>query len=81
MTGIQFVTGETGCARRYAVHPNRREDSGAGGQSRPLGRRKLKDYKDQWRVRIGDWRVVYIIDDKAKLISVTRIAQRREVYE
>ena len=48
---------------------------------RPAGCKKLKAYKDQWRVRVGDWRVVYIIDDTAKLISVTRIAHRREVYE
>jgi mRNA-degrading endonuclease RelE of RelBE toxin-antitoxin system len=31
---------------------------------------KLKGYKDHWRVRIGDWRVVYIIDDAAKVVSV-----------
>ena len=48
---------------------------------RPAGCKKLKGYKDQWRVRVGDWRVVYIIDDKAKLISVTRIAHRRDVYD
>jgi len=42
---------------------------------------KLKGYKDQRRIRVGDWRVVYIIDDDAKLISITRIAHRREVYE
>jgi len=42
---------------------------------------KLKGHKDQWRVRVGDWRVVYIIDDAAKIVSVTRIAPRREVYE
>jgi mRNA interferase RelE/StbE len=47
---------------------------------RPAGCKKLKGYKDQWRVRIGDWRVVYIIDDEARLISITRIAHR-EVYE
>ncbi len=47
----------------------------------PASRKKLKGYKDQWRVRIGDWRVVYIIDDAAKMVSVTRIAHRREVYE
>jgi len=47
---------------------------------RPAGCKKLKGYKDQWRVRIGDWRVVYI-DDKARLASVTRIAHRREVYD
>jgi mRNA interferase RelE/StbE len=51
------------------------------GNPRPAGCKKLKGYKDQWRVRAGDWRVIYIIDDAAKLVSVTRIAHRREVYE
>jgi len=48
---------------------------------RPSGCKKLKGYKDQWRVRAGDWRVLYIIDDAAKLVTVTRIAHRREVFE
>jgi mRNA interferase RelE/StbE len=48
---------------------------------RPAGCKKLKGYRDQWRVRVGDRRVLYIIDDAAKLVSVTRIAHRREVYE
>ena len=52
-----------------------------GHAPRPTGSKKLKGYRDQWRVRVGDWRVVYIIDDAAKLISVTRIAHRREVYK
>ena len=51
------------------------------GNPRPGGCKKLKGYKDQWRVRAGEWRVLYIIDDTAKLISVTRAANRREVYE
>jgi mRNA interferase RelE/StbE len=48
---------------------------------RPAGCKKLKGYRNQWRIRVGDWRVLYIIDDTAKLVSVTRIAHRREVYE
>jgi mRNA interferase RelE/StbE len=48
---------------------------------RPTGCKKLKGYKDQWRIRIGDWRVVYLIDDFAKRVSVTRVAHRREVYD
>ncbi len=48
---------------------------------RPTGCKKLKGYKDLWRIRVGDWRVVYLIDDAAKLVSVARIAHRREVYE
>jgi mRNA interferase RelE/StbE len=55
--------------------------SALGHTPRPAGCKKLKGYKDQWRVRIGDRRVVYIIDDAAKMLSVTRIAHRREVYE
>ena len=52
-----------------------------GHAPRPAGCKKLKGYKDQWRVRVGDWRVVYIIDDKAKVVSVTRIAHRSQVYQ
>ena len=48
---------------------------------RPAGCKKLKGFKDHWRVRAGDWRVVYIIDDAVEVVSVTRIAHRREVYE
>ncbi|MGH9495190.1 MAG: type II toxin-antitoxin system RelE family toxin [Candidatus Sulfotelmatobacter sp.] len=45
------------------------------------GCKRLKGYKDHWRIRIGDWRVVYIINDRARLVSITRIAHRREVYD
>lgn len=48
---------------------------------RPAGCKKLKGYKDFWRVRIGDWRIVYIIDDAARLVSVTRVAHRSKVYD
>ena len=47
---------------------------------KPAGVKKLKGYKDQWRIRVGDWRVLYIVDDAARLVSITRIAHRREVY-
>jgi mRNA interferase RelE/StbE len=48
---------------------------------RPAGCKKLRGYKDQWRIRIGDWRVIYLIDDSAKRISITRVAHRREAYD
>ncbi len=48
---------------------------------RPAGCKKLKGYKDQWRIRIGNWRVVYFIDDSAKRVSISRVAHRREVYD
>jgi mRNA interferase RelE/StbE len=48
---------------------------------RPAGCKKLKGFKDLWRIRIGDFRVVYVIDDAAKIVTVTQVAHRREVYE
>jgi len=30
---------------------------------RPTGCKKLKRYKNQWRIRVSDWHVVYVIDD------------------
>ncbi|MGA3204426.1 MAG: type II toxin-antitoxin system RelE/ParE family toxin [Bryobacteraceae bacterium] len=47
---------------------------------RPAGCKKLRGYKDQWRIRIGDWRVLYIVDDQAKVITITGVAHRSEVY-
>jgi mRNA interferase RelE/StbE len=51
------------------------------GNPRPAGCKRLKGHRDQWRVRVGDWRAVYIIDDAARLVTITRIGHRREVYE
>ena len=42
---------------------------------------KLNGYKDHWRVRAGNWRLIYIVDDMAKRVTITRVAHRREVYE
>ena len=50
-------------------------------EPRPSGCKKLKGYVDQWRIRVGDWRVVYVIDDDRNVVSITRVAHRRDVYE
>ena len=48
---------------------------------RPPGCKKLRGAKNLWRIRVGDYRVVYTIDGIAKKVDVTRIAHRREVYD
>ena len=48
---------------------------------RPPGCKKLRGAKNLWRIRVGDYRVVYTVDDIAKTVDVTRIAHRREVYD
>jgi mRNA interferase RelE/StbE len=52
-----------------------------GDEPRPAGCKKLRGGKQEWRIRVGDYRVVYVIDDPKLRVSVTRIRHRSEVYE
>ena len=47
---------------------------------RPAGCKELRGHKDLWRLRVGDWCVLYIIEDAAERVSFTRVRHRREVY-
>jgi mRNA interferase RelE/StbE len=48
---------------------------------RPPGCKKLKGGEGEWRIRVGEYRVDYTIDDGARLVEVTRIRHRSEAYE
>ena len=48
-------------------------------EPRPPGCRKLKDYPG-WRVRAGDYRIVYEIDDTTRTVTVLRVGHRKEIY-
>jgi len=47
---------------------------------RPAGCVKLSGRNSLWRIRIGDYRVVYDIDDNHRRVDVMLIRHRREVY-
>ncbi len=47
---------------------------------RPSSCRKLSGSKADWRIRIGDYRVLYEIDEKAKAVRIMRVRHRREAY-
>ncbi len=47
---------------------------------RPPGVRKLEGEEDLYRLRVGDYRVLYAIRDAVLLVLVVRIADRREAY-
>jgi mRNA interferase RelE/StbE len=53
---------------------------GLGRNPRPPGCRKLTGTANDWRIRVGDYRVVYDIDDTAQIVRVNRVRHRREVY-
>jgi mRNA interferase RelE/StbE len=50
-------------------------------QPRPSGCKKLAGPDDLWRIRVGDYRIVYQIDDDRLVVLVTTIGHRREVYD
>jgi mRNA interferase RelE/StbE len=47
---------------------------------RPSGCRKITGSKNDWRIRIGDYRVLYEVNDKVKAVRVMRVRHRREAY-
>ena len=46
----------------------------------PRGARKLVGALEGWRIRVGDYRVLYQIDDEGQTVTVVRVKHRREVY-
>jgi mRNA interferase RelE/StbE len=53
---------------------------GLASNPRPRGCQKLKGYKDFWRIRIGDYRVVYLVADTIRLVRIERVADRKDAY-
>ena len=48
---------------------------------RPSGCVKLRGSEDIWRLRVGDYRVLYQLRDQEILVLVLRVAHRREAYK
>jgi mRNA interferase RelE/StbE len=48
--------------------------------ARPAGSKKLSGAKDLWRLRVGDYRVIYKIDDKDRIVDIAIIRHRKDVY-
>ncbi len=48
---------------------------------KPVGSKKLEGQKESlWRIRIGDYRVIYLIEDVIKIIEIRRIGHRKDIY-
>ncbi|MEE9614939.1 MAG: type II toxin-antitoxin system RelE/ParE family toxin [Thermodesulfobacteriota bacterium] len=51
------------------------------GTPRPAGCRKLQGENNLWRIRIGDYRVIYAIYDKDTHIDIIAVRHRSEAYK
>ena len=52
---------------------------GLAREPRPPGCEKLSD-QERYRLRQGDYRIVYAVNDEMRTVEVVRIGHRREVY-
>ena len=55
---------------------------GLAKEPRPHGCKKLKGDKEYlWRIRVGDYRILYMIDDVVKVIDIRKVGNRKDIYE
>jgi mRNA interferase RelE/StbE len=57
-----------------------RRVSALADDPRPSGVVKLSGADDLWRIRIGDYRVIYRLVDAVLVVTVVEVGHRREVY-
>ena len=48
---------------------------------RPVGVKKLEGEPARWRVRAGDWRVIYAIDDGERVVDILYVRHRSKAYD
>ncbi|MBC8204320.1 type II toxin-antitoxin system RelE/ParE family toxin [bacterium] len=48
---------------------------------RPKGCGKITGSKNDWRIRIGNYRVIYEINDKEESLNIMRVKHRKEAYQ
>jgi mRNA interferase RelE/StbE len=51
-----------------------------GTDPRPPGVKSLKGHRPWLGIRVGDYRIIYDVDEAARLVTVAVVGQRREVY-
>ena len=52
---------------------------GLANEPRPVGAKKLMGVEG-YRIRVGDYRILYVVNDASRLIIVYRVKHRREAY-
>jgi mRNA interferase RelE/StbE len=66
---------EAGMARRIITRIE-----ALASNPRPLGCVKLQGADNLWRIRVGDYRVIYSIDDRARIVDISTVRHRSDAY-
>ena len=54
---------------------------GLAENPRPSGCRRVQTAERLWRIRVGDWRIGYEIDDASQTVTIVTVGHRREFYD
>ena len=86
MSASYHVEVETSAAKqiqrlqRYEQQRVMTEILGLANNPRPVGYIKMAGSVEAYRIRVGVFRVVYVIDDTVRVVTVTRVGHRKDVY-
>ncbi len=79
---VEIETGVLTSLRKLSASMQRRlvdRMESLGSDPRPVGCEKLSGV-EAWRIRMGQYRIIYRINDRHQVVIVTRVGHRREVY-
>ncbi len=86
MAGYRLVV-KAGAAKELdAIEPRRLRQrlvaaiADLADNPRPVGCEKLAGAADAYRIRQGDYRAVYTVDDRTRVVLLMKVGHRREVY-
>jgi mRNA interferase RelE/StbE len=80
---IEFVKRATKQFKDLPTHEQQRlspKINALSTEPRPIGVVKLSGEEDLYRIRVGDYRIIYAIQDDQLLVLVVKLGHRREIY-
>jgi len=80
---VQFIPGARRAFTRLESPIQRRIGAAIDSLAvnpRPSGVKKLADAENHWRIRVGDYRIIYQIFDKVLVIVIVAVGHRGDVY-
>ena len=80
MYRIEFTSAAARQVRKLDRPARTRLLESLASSPRPDGVKKLASTENAWRIRVGDYRIIYSIEDDVLVVTVVRVAHRREAY-
>lgn len=81
---VEFLVSAEKALKRLPVVAQRRivlAVAGLADNPRPTGSVKLAGDENAWRIRVGEYRILYEIHDRRLVVLVVRIGHRKDVYK